>query len=341
MPEQDLSLWYAKRAVTRLLRLLADDRYLPSGGPTDTYWSPDVEKIRTPFNQTPPGAPPVKPEEQRIMPHPERTYQVEDVFEYLPFAEMERVPPMPLLEDMAGIAADKSDEQLKLEIRTILGAIDNNERPKLEQMGIAVPEFQMQKPYLLDMVYQFLIRKEEETRDDPSKQAMHDEIMKKLDPKLMGSIGDWSSRSRFPIKNRNIMNMMLNLLDRKELEEYWNSIVNYGFLPYGSSMWTVLRFGGGLLGETFDQIRQETWEEPFQDLRVNLGTYEEYAEYIDWWKDAFGKTYPDAREAYRDLSGILEQYRTGQLPFEEFQEQSEAILRDYQSKSPDQPAEEE
>jgi len=332
MSRSALSNWYTKRAVVRLARILADNRYMPPGGPTDVYWSPEVDVTRYPFQQQPGGAPPVKSEKDRIMPHPERDYQVENVFEYLPFAEMERIPPAALMEDVAPIAQDKSDEELKLEIRTILGAVDSNERAKIESMGIGVPDFQMQKPYLLDMTYQYLARKEEATRDDPEQKQLHDQLVKKLDPKLMGSIGDWSSRSRFPIKNRNIVTMMLDLMNRNELEEYWNSIVNFGFLPYGSPMWTVLRFGGGLLGSTFDQQRQETWDTPFEDFRVNLGTHEEYAKYVDWWKDEIGETYPDAREAYGGMNGLLLQYRSGEIPFEEFQQRSEEILEQYKAK---------
>lgn len=205
-------------------------RYQPGIGTEEFDWG-DAPAKRSPYNVLPelPGTPSVKPERERIQPHPEKDYIKEDLWEEL--TPPGPPPPQVAIPDFSAMDASQQEEYKELMIDQIHTAVRTAGQTNLPF------------PYLAEMMARYLDA---------------------VDPELLSKLIDAGvfSRSRFGFRWETIVKNMFRHpeMTLEDLYLYWNAIVNERMLPWVNGDWTVARYGGGARGKNIGPMFNE-WGE--------------------------------------------------------------------------------
>jgi len=226
-------------------------RYFPQQQEQD-YWSPDLQAPRSPYQNLTraPGIPEVKPEVERIMPHPEQQYKDPELME----TGYRVGPPPPIPEEIPNFAAMDQASQAGYS--------------KGMQKQLLAALQQVPRPYIMEMVYQYLAANHE----DEAEQYNIDGV---------------ASRSRFGFNKQHLISRMTKSMPIDDLFYYWNSIVNHKLLPWVNTEWVDKRFGGGALGQNIGTM-YNAWQEGADLSHIQMEwpettTWQEPGDQPEWW----------------------------------------------------------
>lgn len=221
-----------------MFTLEAQNRYVPPKQEVDPHG--DVLRDKPAWGAPTPGQQDVVPLAERLQHkpsynNPELTTNIWDTGVSAEDLLLESDPHRP---DFSSLSSQELSSITKEMRRDILAAVSSNAKPRdfVPEEGKAYP--QAPRPYLMDMVYKYILSKGDEA-------AAERFVIDTVD-----------SRSRHGFKTENILNRMFSIMPPEDLYDYWYAITQAKILPLVNPEFVDARFGSGVMGENISSLYQ-------------------------------------------------------------------------------------